>query len=70
MKIKGQFTDATALIEEAKKLRGCYGESQYSKDLHKQLVELADGWQKIDKSTYEYWKDIDSEYTEWRLILR
>ena len=69
MRFKGQTNDVNDLIEFAKDRKGSYVEYQYSKQLHRELILLADGWNK-DKKEFEYWVDIDKENTLWRIILR
>lgn len=69
MRFKGQTNDVNELIEFAKDRKGSYVEYQYSKKLHRELILLADGWNK-DKKEFEYWVDIDKENTLWRIILR
>ena len=70
MRLKGQIESIDELIQFASECNGCYAEYQYSKKLHAELVELADGWEKTGKTQREYWKDIDKENTQWRIILR
>lgn len=70
MRFKGQIESVDELVKFATERSGSYAEYQYSKKLHSELIELADGWQKNGKTEREYWKDIDSENTLWRIVLR
>lgn len=74
---KSKPTDVEHLIEFATQHQ-CYITHQYSKALHKQLIEKADGWQKgfvpafgpEERNSREYWKEKDDEWTLWRIVLR
>lgn len=71
MKITGKNLSSSDIIKISKEFNGCYAEYTYSKDLHTALIEDGAKYQFNKKdNVHEFVKELNSEYTEYRIYLR
>lgn len=71
MKISIKNASSEEIINVITNLNGCYGEYAYSKQLHTDLIADGAKYQYNKSENYhEFWKDIDKEYTLYRIYLK